>query len=319
MSFLPPGLARKGEPPPRLAVIDLGSNTAHMTVLQADPRDTRRLRILEELQVITGLGRDPHDDGSLCEAGRRGALHALAHFSRRLDSLGVAPSAVRGATTSAVREAPNGHAFLAEVSDRTGIELDIVSGEEEAALTALAQARSFPEHLPFVVADIGGGSTEVVLREHRGTAWATSLPVGSLKLAAAHRDDVESLTSAVDEALDQLPELRSHAALVVVAGTATTALQIVAGRDLWDPDHVHGGSLERGALRDVRDRLAAIAPAERRRSVPGLVPGRADAITAGMTLLLGLMDWADTKEVVVSDRGVRYGLLWRAWPRAVVL
>ena len=301
-----------------LAVIDLGSNTAQMTVLLADRRDPRRLRVLEELQLITGLGRGRGDDGSLSEVGRRGALHALAHFSRRLDALGVAPSAVRGATTSAVREAPNGRSFLEDATTRTGIDLDVVSGDEEARLTTLAQARSFPDRLPFVVADIGGGSTEVAFRETRGTAWATSMPVGSLKLAAAHGDDVVALDAAVARALEELPRVRGADALIVAAGTATTSLQVVEGLELWDPDRIHGRVLGRPALAAARLRLAEMDPAARRTSVPGLLPGRADAIVAGMTLLLGLMDWGGTDHVIVSDRGVRFGLLWEAWPAATV-
>jgi exopolyphosphatase/guanosine-5'-triphosphate,3'-diphosphate pyrophosphatase len=309
---------RRGDPPYRLAVIDLGSNTAQMTVLLADPRDTRRLRVVEDLQVITGLGRGRAPDGALSEAGRRGAMHALLHFSRRLDALGVAPSAVRAATTSAVREAPNGPRFLREVTRSTGLEFRIITGTEEAELTALAQARSFPDRVPFVVADIGGDSTEVALRERAGTAWATSTPVGSLRLAAAHGDDVEALEAAVAHRLDELPSLGRAAGLIVAAGTATTALQVVRRLDLWDPEQIHGRPLARDELRESRDLLAAMAPGARRTGVPGLLPGRADAIVAGMTLLLGLMTWAGVERITVSDRGVRYGLLWESWPAAIV-
>jgi len=315
-AFLP--FRRAGEPPPRVAVIDLGSNTAQMTVLVSDARDARRLRVLEELQIITGLGRGRSDDGALGEAGRRGAMRALHHFSRRLDALGVAPSAVKGATTSAVREAPNGPAFVQRISAETGLALDVVGGDEEAELTSLAQARAFPDRLPLIVADIGGGSTEVGRRARRGTAWATSIPVGSLKLAAVHGDDVPALTDAAEAALSQLPEGRG-AALVAVAGTATTALQVVRGMVLWDPDAIHGAPLPLDELAECRDALAAMDPDRRRTAVPGLLPGRADAIVAGMTLLLGLGAWAGVDTVTVSDRGVRYGLLHKAWPAAVVL
>ena len=315
-SFLP--FRRSGEPPPRLAVIDLGSNTAQMTVFLADARDTRRLRVIEDLQIITGLGRDKGEDGSLTHAGRRGALRALAHFSRRLEALGVAPNAVRGATTSAVREAANGDQFLDEVEAATGIELEVVTGQREAELTALAQARSFPDRLPLVVADIGGGSTEVGLRERRSTSWVTSVPTGSLKLAALYGDDVSAITDAVTARLDELPATRGDR-LVVAAGTATTALQVVREMPLWDPEAIHGANLTVDEITVWRDRLAAMDPDRRRTEVVGLLPGRADAIVAGMTLLLGLCRWAGVDAVLVSDRGVRYGLLHQAWPAAVVL
>ena len=319
MRFMPPGLRRRGEPPPRVAIIDLGSNNAQMTVLLADPRDPRRLRVIEDLQVITGLGRGRAADGSLSGSGRLGALRALRHFSRRLDALGVAPAAVRAVTTSAVREAPDGDRFLRDVAEETGLEVAVITGEQEAHLTTLAQARSFPDRVPFVVADVGGGSTEVALRERSGTAWQTSLPTGSLKLAAAHGDDLDALDAAVSERLLELPQLGRGANLIVAASTATTALQVVRGMVVWDPERIHGAALGHDELRAERARLAAMDPTLRRTIVPGLLPGRADAIVAGMSLLLGLMAWGDVSRILVSDRGVRYGLLWETWPAAVVL
>ena len=97
----------------RIAVIDLGSNTALMSVLFGHPSEPRRLRIAEELQIITGLGRDRGEDGSLNPAARARVLSALSHFAGRLDAMAVPPSAVLGATTAAMREASDGgHVLL---------------------------------------------------------------------------------------------------------------------------------------------------------------------------------------------------------------
>ena len=172
-------IPRHDDPPSRLALIDLGSNTALMSVLFGNPSEPRRLRIAEELQIITGLGRERGADGRLNPAARARVLSALSHFAGRIDAMGVPPSAVLGATTAAMREATDGKTFLTEISQQTGIDLRLIPGETEAELVALAQERSFPGRLPLLVVDIGGGSTEVALRERGRTAWKISTPIGT--------------------------------------------------------------------------------------------------------------------------------------------
>ena len=311
-------IRRQGEPPQRLATIDLGSNTALMTVLFADPKDRRRLRIAEELHLITGLGRDRRPDGTLHEQGVGKALAALRHFAHRLDDIGVARDAVIGATTAAVREATDGDAFLARVRRSTGLDLRVIDGQEEAELVAAAQERSFPERLPLRVADIGGCSTEVALRRRGMTAWKVSLPVGSVKLSEQHGTDPVALRRAVAAALLALPPDRERATLVGVAGTVTTAYQVAHEVDPWDPDLVHAHPLELATVEQLIERLAPLSP-ERRREIPGLDPGRADYIVAGMCLVAGLMRRFGETELLVSDRGVRFGLLYQRWPLAAVV
>ena len=311
-------IRRPGEPPARLATIDLGSNTALMTVLFADGKDPRRLRIAEELHLITGLGRDRQPDGRLAGKGVGKALAALRHFVHRLDDLGVRPDAVVGAATAAVREATDGQAFLGRVHRETGLTLQVIAGEQEAELVALAQERSFPDRLPLHVADIGGCSTEVALRHRGRTAWEVSLPIGSVKLSEQHGTDTAALREAVNRALLALPPDRERAVLVGVAGTVTTAFQIAHGIDPWDPALVHGHSLALDTIEPLIERLARLTPAQRR-EVPGLDPGRADYIVAGMCLAAGLMRRFACRELLVSDRGVRFGLLYEAWPLAAVV
>ena len=306
------------EPPPRVALIDLGTNTALMTVLFADPRDRRRLRIAEDLQIITGLGRDRARDGSLSAAGRGRAKVALRHFAGRIEALGVPEAAVVGAATSAAREAPDGRDFLDAIADELGLRLHLISGEQEAEAVALAQERSFRARMPILMLDIGGGSTEFALRTRGRTDWAVSVPVGSVKFAERFGTDLKALDEAVSEALSGLPEVRGPATLVGVAGTATTSLQVARGMATWDPSEIHGQELGRDELAEVRARLAAMTPQERL-GVPGLDPGRSELIVAGMSLLLGAMHRTGRNSCVVSDRGVRFGLLWQRWPLAAVV
>lgn len=308
---------RRDDPPSRLALIDLGSNTALMSVLFGDEAEPRRLRIAEELQIITGLGRDKGPNGELAPGARTRVLQALGHFAGRLDAMGVPPSAVLGATTAAMREAPDGREFLREIHEATGIELQLISGDQEAEYVASAQEHSFPTALPILMIDIGGGSTEVALRQRGRTAWKTSTPIGSVKISEAYGTELPLLLEAAKKATSRLPPARGLPTTVGVAGTVTTGFQVSRGETIWDPSEVHGQTMTRDLVLEVAERLAALSP-EERRAVPGLPKGRADYIVGGLAILASLMERYSTDELTVSDRGVRFGLLWERWPLAVI-
>jgi len=310
-------LRRHDDPPPRLALIDLGSNTALMSVLFGNPSEPRRLRIAEDLQIITGLGRDKGPNGELNPAARKRVLSALGHFAGRLDAMGVPPASVLGATTAAMREAPDGPEFLTVIHETTGIALTTISGEQEAEYVASAQERSFPAALPILMIDIGGGSTEVALRQRGSTAWKTSTAIGSVKISEAHGTDLPRLLATASAAVSGLPTARGPFTTIGVAGTVTTGYQIAAKQSLWDPSEVHGQTLSRTRVLEVAEELAALSPAQRR-AVPGLPEGRADYIVGGLAILAAVMEHYHCKELTVSDRGVRFGLLWERWPLAII-
>lgn len=314
------GRTRPGEPPPRVAVLDLGTNTVLCTVLFGDPRQPRLLRIAEDLHFVTGLGRRRGADGSLDEGGKSRALSALKHVSRRIVSMGVATSSVRGAATAACREAPNGAAFLAQVWEDLSLPFDVIDGTREAELMALAQVRSFPDARSLLALDIGGGSTEVALRGS-DSDWSISIPVGASKLVASlgRTPTFEETRSRVSEALEgqRLGPVPNNACLVGVSGTVTTALQVLDEALIWDPTTLHGRTLKAEQALALARRMIAMTPAQRL-TVPGLHPGRADAIGPSLMWLCALLERLGRDELLVSDRGVRFGLLFETWPRAVV-
>jgi exopolyphosphatase/guanosine-5'-triphosphate,3'-diphosphate pyrophosphatase len=310
-------LRRSDDPPSRLALIDLGSNTALMSVLFGDSLDPRRLRIAEELQIMTGLGRNKGPKGELCPEAQNRVLRALGHFAGRLDAMAVPSEAVLGATTAAMREAPDGRQFLEKIRYETGLELTVISGEQEAEYVASAQERSFPSSLPILMIDIGGGSTEVAWRERGRTAWKTSTPIGSVKLSEAHGNDLNSLLQTARDRVSTLPPAGGSPTTIGVAGTVTTCYQIAIKQALWDPSEIHGKHLTRATVLDLAEQLSTLSSKELR-AVPGLPPGRADYIVGGLAILVAVMERYGAKELTVSDRGVRYGLLWERWPFAVI-
>ena len=317
MRGTPFGAARPGEPPPRVALLDVGTNTVLTTVLFGDAREPRRLTVAEELHFVTGLGRNRGADGSLSDAGKARALRALRHVARRLAELGVVTSAVRGAATAACREAPDGPALLAHIRDELGLPLQVVTGEREAELVERAQRRSFPEPKELLVVDIGGGSTEVAST----TGWRVSIPTGATKLGEAlgptptvSASRAEAARRLEDVVLGALP---TGSKLIGVAGTVTSAIQIADASAIWDPTTLHGRCLTRDAVLALGKRLLGMSPAERRK-LPGLHPGRADFLGPSCFWLAAIMECLGKDELLVSDRGVRFGLLYEAWPRSVV-
>jgi len=294
-----------------------------MSVLFREPDQVRALRVAEELLFVTGLSRNLHPDGRLSESGKTRARTALRHFAGRLEILGVEPRNVRAVATAGIRRSTDGLAFLRTIREELGLELEVVTGQQEAELSALAQERSFPRRCPLLVADIGGRSTEIALRFPGKTAWKTSLDIGSVVLGEKHGSEPSALAEAVSEALEawtadlalQSPAPPQSAPLVGVAGTVTTASQLLMGTTEWDPSKLHGSELERASLLELIQHLGGMT-SEQRRSLPGLHPRRAELIVAGLSLLVGLMDALQRDRCLVSDRGVRYGLLWRSWPMA---
>ncbi len=290
-----------------------------MTALIADPREPRRLRIAEELQFVTGLGKARGPDGSLSETGMGRAWSALRHASTRLGALGVPRTGIRGAATAACREAPNGPAFLRRIRDDLALPLTVVAGAEEARLVAIAQAHSFPDSLPLVALDIGGGSTEIAVVEGmHGPTWARSIPFGATKLSERlGRDTTEEAARAlIDEVLDG-EELPSGHAMVAVAGTVTATIQVLDDSALWDPVAQHARRLTRQQALSVARRLFHMSSADRH-ALHSLHPGRADSLAPSLIWLTELMVRMGVEEVTTSDRGVRFGLLWDAWPGVVL-
>lgn len=313
------GLPRGSDPPARIAVADLGTNTLSVTILFGAVREPRLLRIAEELQFVTGLGTGRHADGSLTDAGMQRAWSALRHTAGRLDALGVPSDGVRGAATAACREAPNGPAFLARVRQELTIPLHVVAGSEEARLVALSQAHSFADRLPLLAVDIGGGSTEVAVVERDGAVgWSRSIPFGATKLGDAvgpHATEADA-RRAVRAVLDAEALPQGYRA-VGVAGTVTAAIQVLDDSALWDTATLHGRRLTRDEVLGIARRLFAMGPAARRR-LRSLHPRRADSLGPALIWLAELMGDFGVDEVTTSDRGVRFGLLWDAWPKVII-
>ena len=306
----------------RIAAIDLGTNTVRLLVGESD--GVGGYRPIFATQEITRLGQGLLPDRMLQPEPIRRTLDVLHRFREAAESHAATRIAVVG--TSALREAKNPEAFVARARRETGLDVQVVSGEEEARLTLLgvrAALRIGGGRL--VVMDIGGGSTEFVLADGPDILGVVSTGLGVVKLTEAHLKSDPPLPNelaAVREVVAaRMARLRTRelpnavrgtpaqdAIFVGTAGTVTTLAGIDLALDPYDPDRVNGHRLSRERV-EVLCRDLAAQPLAQRRQVRGLEPGRADVIVAGALVCLSAMDGLSFSELTVSDGGLREGIL----------
>ncbi len=301
--------------PVRLASIDIGTNSVLLTVAEAGP--TGLLPVVERA-TITRLGEGVDRTRALSEAAVERTLSCLAAYAEVLRAEGVAR--VEAVGTSAMRDAAGGATFVERAAELLGAAPRVISGEEEARLTFTGglSGLTLDGDGAALVFDVGGGSTELILGRASPPhiESARSLDIGSVRLTERHvRSDPPSSQElrALDD--DIAAALRGAVptgtrALVGVAGTVTTMGAIARGIDPYDARSVHGLRLGADEVRAVARRLAALPLAERC-ALPGLSAKRADVIVAGARIVTAVLDASGAAALVVSDRGVRWGLLHR--------
>ena len=298
-----------------LATVDLGTNTVRLLVVEPAGATWRTL---EQTQRVTRLGEGQGATGRLAPEPMRRTAAAVAEFSRAARALGA--DRVRIVATSAVREAVNREEFVARLERESGERVEVVSGEEEARLTLKGVASGLPGlGGSFVLFDIGGGSTEFVLARDGAPAAAVSLRLGVVTLqeewgepGPVRWDRFARLREHVERRLAvEVPAAIAGAAaaqLVGTAGTVTTLAALDLGLRAYDPAAVHGHRLDRAAVERQLARLGAL-DVEARALLPCLEPGRADVIIPGIAICLAAMARLGRDTVVVSDRGLREGIL----------
>ena len=302
--------------PRRIGVFDLGSNTILLLVMGADGV------VLRDLARITRLGQGVFDSGELAPAAVARTEAAVAEFAAQARRDGVERLVAVG--TEALRRARGGAEFLAGLV-RAGL-VDgarLLSGDEEAELTLEATRLGVgQERDAIAVIDVGGGSTEVAWRARRADpVRGLSLPLGSVRLTEAHLPrhpipsaDLAALRAHVARAAEPLaralPEGLPLAAVIAVAGTATTLAALELALVRYDPARVEGLALDRAQLARWIERLAALG-VEARKRLPGLEPGRADVIVAGLVCLEEALVRLGVTHFRVSERGVRHGVALR--------
>ena len=310
--MVPKGMAGK-----RFAAIDIGTNT--ILLLIAELKENRTFEVLEDRAEITRLGKGVDRTRRISAPAAERTLKVLRAYRERCAELAVDEIVAVG--TSALRDARNATAFQARLKRELDLELQVLSGEEEARYSYLAVERGLDlKGEEVLVVDVGGGSTEFIWgNDGRLCRWA-SLDLGSVRLTErflatdpARQDECDRLVTAIDRELDSLivewAVKPCFSAMVGIAGTFTTLAAVERGLVRYSHSEVHGSLLSRVEVRR-QIRLYQAMPIAERRKISGLEPQRADVILAGAILIERIMAFFGLDEARVSDQGIRYGLLY---------
>jgi exopolyphosphatase / guanosine-5'-triphosphate,3'-diphosphate pyrophosphatase len=294
--------------PLRVACVDMGSNAIRFIVAEFSSQD--RYQVLASERRPVRLGHSVFLSGRLEPKAMDGAVAALEDFRRQMDELGAGHRRV--VATSAVRESKNGDAFVARVADETGLQLEVISGSEEARLVHLAVARRIPlGRRKWLLVDLGGGSVEVSLVDRRGIYWSESHTMGSVRLLEELTDagaDPGRFRRVLGEYVSVLrvPALkgRSRPAGYIATGGNIEALAKLAGFS----DEVGVTRVPVETLRSVIEQLARMSFRQRVEDL-GLRDDRADVILPAAMVYERLAELAGASEVIVPRVGIKEGVL----------
>ncbi len=287
----------------RVAAVDIGSNSTRLLI-------TDGKRALARESIVTRLGEGVEASGRLGDAPMRRVLDVLATFRAKIEAEGCTGAAA--VMTSAVRDAANGAEFAARVSEALGFQARTLSGDEEARLT-YAGATFGREPGEYLVIDIGGGSTELVL----GSGFHVSTQIGVVRHSERHLhsdppapQELAALARDVRENLEAHVPVRSHEnqlSAIAVAGTPTQCAAIDLGLEPYDPALIEGHVLTAQRLGELLDRVASV-PLAQRRGIRGVDPARAPVLVAGIVILLEVVHYFGLDHVEASERDILVGL-----------
>lgn len=293
---------------PRLAAIDVGSNAMRMQVAELQPGFA--LKPLKSFRMPVRLGRDVFSGENISDANIHKALRALRSFSEWMDKLGV--TQYMAVATSATREAHNQRLFLERVHKETGIDLQLLAGEEEARMVYLAVQRRLPlGDRPVLVVDIGGGSVELILGQGGQVQALESLKMGTVRILSRFGSDSHNFTRRAREYVEATRGwvdywLQQHPAeLLVATGGNAEELGDLAQKLFSKPSN---DQLTAGELDQMLGLLEPLTLEERQKRF-GLRPDRADVILPAMIVLQSLMRQTGMSQLVIPHVGLKDGLL----------
>jgi exopolyphosphatase/guanosine-5'-triphosphate,3'-diphosphate pyrophosphatase len=300
----------------RIAALDLGSNSFHLLVADVHPDGTFEA-VAREKEMLR-LGDDVTRNGRISSAAADRAVATVRRLKQLADALGA--TEVLAKATSALRTAANGSEIVDRIEAEAAVEVEVISGLEEARLIfAAVRASVVIDPPPALGVDIGGGSVELMIGDAAGLRWAESLPLGVGRLTEEFvrndpppKQERKRLEDRIRAALEPLlPDVvsRNPRMCVGTSGTITDlARMVVAARTGEVPAVANGLQVTRAELHDLHDRIIHSKVADRRR-MPGLDEKRAELLPAGSTLLATALDIFDVDSVTISDWALREGIV----------
>ncbi|WP_330345194.1 Ppx/GppA family phosphatase [Streptomyces longwoodensis] len=308
----------------RVAAIDCGTNSIRLLVADAHP-ETGELTDLDRRMTIVRLGQGVDRTGRLAPEALERTFAACREYAAVIKEHGA--ERLRFVATSASRDAENRDEFVRGVLDILGVEPEVITGDQEAAFSFTGATKELTGRddlaKPYLVVDIGGGSTEFVVGDDRVRA-ARSVDVGCVRMTERHlvvdgavtdpptEEQIAAMRADIEAALDlaeQSVPLHEARTLVGLAGSVTTVSAIAQDLPEYDSARIHHSRVSRDRVRGITERLLRSTHAERA-AVPSMHPGRVDVIGAGALVLLSIMDRIGAEEVVVSEHDILDGIAW---------
>ncbi|KAA0256907.1 Ppx/GppA family phosphatase [Deferribacter autotrophicus] len=297
----------------RAAGIDIGTNTIRLII--ADIKDSKIDRIIYQDRKITRLGEGIIHTNELDEQAILRTILALKTFKETIDHFFI--NKYYAVATSAVREAKNGNKFI-KLCNEIGLNVDIIDGNEEAKLIYLGVTSSLDiDNKNPLIFDIGGGSTEFILNKDDKINYK-SIKLGVVKLADEINffdiitdEVIEKTNSIIENKLNEIPFLKEADTLIATAGTPTTLAAIDLELEDYDYRKVHGYELTKEEILNIFEKLRSMTSKERK-EIKGLEEGREDLIIPGTLIILKIMELTGCEKLIVSDFGLREGIVIHA-------
>lgn len=292
----------------RIAVVDIGTNSTRLLIgEQVSKQEPVDMKVIETGLISTRLGEGMGSSRVLSQRAIDRTIEALLTFRSIIDKHGV--TKVVAAATSAVRDAANQTEFVNQVKDKSGFDIRVLSGVEEAGASYLGVVRGLKTNLAApVVIDIGGGSTEFIWHSTNGLK-CESLQLGAVRMTES-KHGLEEIKLMISDIINTINSI-GCTGLIGVGGTVTTLAAIAQKLVKYDPEKVHGYFIGREKVRHILNGLEKMT-VEQRMKVPGLQPQRADIIVAGISIALAILDGLDAPGMIVSESDIMHGLLYEA-------
>ena len=300
----------------RVAAIDCGTNSIRLLIADIDPSARTFSEVTRQMRIVR-LGEGVDRTGQFAPSAVKRTLEAVAHYTSEIARFKA--ERVRFCATSASRDASNRALFIDGVEAILHLSPEVISGTEEAHLSFVGATRELPvEQGPFLVVDIGGGSTEFVFGT-KEVETAISVDIGCVRMAERHfhhdppsERELAAARADIDEAIARAGfavPITQAKTLVAVAGTATTVAAAALDLPRYDPDVLHLCRISAAQTHQVATRLAHLNQAERV-ALPYMHPGRVDVIAAGALVLSRVMDATRASEFVASEHDILDGITW---------
>lgn len=300
----------------RVAAIDCGTNSIRLLIADVD---NEKLVDIVRTMVIVRLGESVDKTGEFSQAALQRTFAALDSYVELINE--HKPERVRFVATSASRDVSNREEFVSGIKSRLGIEPDVISGDEEASLSFLGATADLVNDenapaAPYLVVDIGGGSTEFVLGTS-GPTDAISTNVGCVRMTERNlvsdpptAEQISAATADIDAAIDQAFDavpISQAKSLIGLAGSVTTVAAIAMELDEYNPYKIHGSRISAARVHEVTEQLLHMTRAQRAALGP-MHEGRIDVIGGGALVLDRIMQRTGITEVVVSERDILDGI-----------